>query len=188
MSEYRNQDLGDKVAGSQIEKSDANKISEMNTSTNKVSYNKEAMSNFLNNNNNDIEMDKLKALRAGLLNNEQKQAPEEIVYKIENFFIDDNPLGITLKKDLHEVITQTNDKGFEGLVQFFKYVFERRRFQLSTRLTDKMGKPYYWAIVKDGMCDIGFKIPIFSGIDRILKSRDRVAMYITMEEILQKVK
>ncbi len=187
MSNKNNTDLGDKVAGSPFEKSDANKVSEVKTSNNNVPYNKEAMSNFLNNNSH-TDMDKLKALRATLLNNEQKQGSEEIVYKIDNFFIDDYALGITLKKDLKEVIAQTNDKGFEGLVLFFNYVSERRRFQLSARLTDKMGKPYYWGAVKDGMCDVGFKIPIFPGIDRILKSREKVAMYITMEEVLEALK
>ncbi|UXD69156.1 hypothetical protein MUK51_18425 [Sphingobacterium faecium] len=151
-------------------------------------YNKKTMSNLHNTNSTETDMENLKALRASIIKNDKKSSSEEIVYKIENFFIDDDPFGITLKKDLKQVIEETNDRGFEGLVLFFKYAFQRRRFQLSTPLKDKEGKLYYWAIIKEGMCDIGFKIPIFPGIDRILRSREKVAMYITMEEILEKLK
>lgn len=189
MNLTHNQDLGDKVTGSQNTEAELSDNDESASNiTHNSQYNKQAMSNVLNNNNNSINMQDLKALRASLINGEEKVSSEEIVYKIDNFFIDDNPFGITLKEDLKKVIKETNDYGFEGLVQFFKYVFERRRFRLSTVLKDRTGKPYYWGTVRDGMCDIGFKIPIFPGIDRILKSREKVAMYITMEEIIEKLK
>jgi len=186
------QDLGDKVAGSQNTEIINKEVITMENSTEKMStnldYDKQAISDFMNNDSNKTDMDKLKSLRATLIKRVQENTSKEIVYKIDNFFIDDDAFGIVLKVDLKKVIEETNDSGFEGLVFFFKYVAERRRFQLSPPLKDRQGKPYYWATVKEGMSDVSFKIPIFTGIDRILKSREKVAMYITMEEILEKLK
>ena len=191
MSDKQKKDLDDKVVRNQNNQTDDKKEIIIKQSLNGVTfltdYDKQAMNNLMNDGSNQTDMNKLKALRANLLKSGKEKSPQEIVYKIENFFIDDDPFGIILMDDLKKVIEETNDSGFEGLVLFFKYDGEKRRFQLSATLKDKMGKPYYWAIVKDGMCDIGFKIPIFTGIDRILKSREKVAMYITMEEILDKL-
>lgn len=190
MKDILTNDFVDKVEGN-LNKQSAITSSVNNIINNKSLLTQHTMHTHLNNSNintgttnsNASNLDALKALRRTIV--QDKELVKEIIININNFYIDDNPTyGISYKEDIANVISNTNDKGFEGLVNLFHYLSIRKRFRLSSLLKDKLSNPYYWAEVSDGMSDIGFKIPYFEGVDKMLKGNNNFKYNISMEEIL----
>lgn len=162
-----------------------------NSINNKTSNGIITMNNSINTPNtntstNKLNLDALKALRKRIV--KDKKFVEEKIITINNFYLDENPAyGLAYKEDIANAISNTNDTGFEGLVNLFHYISLGKRFKLSNLLKDRFGNPYYWAEVKEGMSDIGFKIPYFEGLDKILKTNNNFKYNISMDEILNSI-